>query len=141
MLVGEYNYAIDAKGRLNFPARFREEMGERFVVTRWLDGCLVAFSQSEFEQLAATFAAKGMTKSRDIQRFLFSAAEEVAPDKQGRILLPPVLRRHAGLEKEVTIIGNRNHAEIWDTRSWRAYNEQIVMDTQKLAATMEELDI
>ena len=48
MLVGEYNYAIDAKGRLNFPARFREEMGERFVVTRWLDGCLVAFSQSEF---------------------------------------------------------------------------------------------
>ena len=117
MLVGEYNYAIDAKGRLNFPARFREEMGERFVVTRWLDGCLVAFSQSEFEQLAATFAAKGMTKSRDIQRFLFSAAEEV------------------------TIIGNRNHAEIWDTRSWRAYNEQITMDTQKLAATMEELDI
>ena len=107
MLVGEYNYAIDAKGRLNFPARFREEMGERFVVTRWLDGCLVAFSQSEFEQLAATFAAKGMTKSRDIQRFLFSAAEEVTPDKQGRILLPPVLRRHAGLEKEVTIIGNR----------------------------------
>ena len=82
-----------------------------------------------------------MTKSRDIQRFLFSAAEEVTPDKQGRILLPPVLRRHAGLEKEVTIIGNRNHAEIWDTRSWRAYNEQITMDTQKMAATMEELDI
>ena len=52
-----------------------------------------------------------------------------------------MLRRHAGLEKEVTIIGNRNHAEIWDTRSWRAYNEQITMDTQKLAATMEELDI
>ena len=141
MLMGEYNYAIDAKGRLNFPAKFRDEMGESFVVTRWLDGCLVAFPQGEFENLAATFAQKGMAKSRDIQRFLFSAAEEVTPDKQGRILLPPVLRKHAGLQKDVTIIGNRNHAEIWDTAAWNAYTTQVEMNTEKLAATMEELDI
>lgn len=141
MLMGEYDYAIDAKGRLNFPARFREEMGERFVVTRWLDGCLVAFPMQEFEQVAEAFAQKGMAKSRDIQRFLFAAAEEVSPDKQGRILLPAVLRKHAGLDKDVTIIGNRNHAEIWDTAAWRAYNEQLETDSAALAATMEELEL
>ncbi len=141
MLMGEYAYSIDAKGRLNFPAKFREEMGERFVVTRWLDGCLVAFPLEEFAQVAEAFAQKGMAKSRDIQRFLFSAAEEVVPDKQGRILLPGVLRRHAGLEKEVTVIGNRNHAEIWDTAAWQAYNQRLETDSAALAATMEELEL
>ena len=140
MLMGEYNYTIDDKGRLNFPAKFRDDMGETFVVTRWLDHCLVAFPMQEFERMADTFAQRGMTKSRDIQRFLFSAAEEVKPDKQGRILLPAVLRQHAGLVKEVTIIGNRNHAEIWDTTAWRSYNDQLMEDSDALAATMEELD-
>ncbi len=139
--MGEYAYSIDAKGRLNFPAKFRDEMGERFVVTRWLDGCLVAFPLEEFAQVADAFAQKGMAKSRDIQRFLFAAAEEVVPDKQGRILLPAVLRRHAGLEKEVTIIGNRNHAEIWDTAAWQAYNQKLETDSAALAATMEELEL
>ena len=141
MLMGEYEYSIDAKGRLNFPPRFREEMGETFVVTRWLDNCLVAFPMEEFAQVAEAFAQKGMAKSRDIQRFLFSAAEEVTPDKQGRILLPAVLRRHAGLTKEVTIIGNRNHAEIWATEAWVAYNEKLETDSEALAATMEELEL
>ena len=140
MLMGEYSYTIDDKGRLNFPARFRDEMGESFVVTRWLDHCLVAFPMREFERVADAFAQRGMAKSRDIQRFLFSAAEEVKPDKQGRILLPAVLRQHAGLAKEVTIIGNRNHAEIWDTAAWRAYNDQLLENSEELAATMEELD-
>lgn len=140
MLMGEYNYTIDDKGRLNFPAKFRDDMGETFVVTRWLDHCLVAFPMQEFERMADTFAQRGMAKSRDIQRFLFSAAEEVKPDKQGRILLPAVLRQHAGLVKEVTIIGNRNHAEIWDTAAWRSYNDQLMEDSDALAATMEELD-
>lgn len=140
MLMGEYNYTIDDKGRLNFPAKFRNDMGETFVVTRWLDHCLVAFPMQEFERMADTFAQRGMAKSRDIQRFLFSAAEEVKPDKQGRILLPAVLRQHAGLVKEVTIIGNRNHAEIWDTAAWRSYNDQLMEDSDALAATMEELD-
>lgn len=141
MLMGEYNYAIDAKGRLNFPAKFRDEMGESFVVTRWLDQCLVAFPLKEFEQVADSFAQKGMAKSRNIQRFLFAAAEEVTPDKQGRILLPAVLRRHAGLKKDVTIIGNRNHAEIWDTDAWQAYNQQLEASGEDLAATMEELEL
>ena len=141
MLMGEYNYTIDSKGRLNFPAKFREEMGPSFVVTRWLDHCLVAFSMQEFEKMADSLAQRSMAKSRDLQRFLFSAAEEVKPDKQGRILLPAVLRRHAGLEKEVTIIGSRNRAEIWATDAWNAYNQETLENSEDLAAAMEELDL
>ena len=139
MLMGQFDYAIDAKGRLNFPAKFREEMGQTFVVTRWLDDCLVAFPKEEFEKMAETLASKGMVKSRDVQRFLFSTAIEAETDKQGRILLPMNLRKHAHLEKDVTIIGNRNHAEIWNTELWNAHQE--TMDTTAIAATMEEHEI
>ncbi len=139
MLMGRYDYAIDAKGRLNFPARFRQEMGEVFVVTRWLDDCLVAFPQKEFERMAEVLAEKGMIKSRDIQRFLFSAAAEVQPDSHGRILLPANLRRHAHLEKDATIIGSRNHAEIWDTALWDEH--EAAMDQESIQAAMEALDL
>lgn len=138
MLLGEYNCAVDPKGRLNFPAKFREDMGDSFIVTRWLDDCLVAFPKAEFEQMAQLLMSKGITKNRDVQRFLFAAAAEVEPDKQGRILLPARLRQHAGLEKDITIIGNMNHAEIWNTAAWE--QRQNEMDTASIAAAIDALD-
>lgn len=138
MLLGQYDYAVDSKGRFNFPARFREEMGTSFVVTRWLDDCLVAFPKTEFQAMADKLLSKGITKNRDVQRFLFSAAIEVEPDKQGRILLNTVLREHAHLDKEITIIGNMNHAEIWDTGRWNA--RQAATDKASIAAAIDALD-
>lgn len=138
MLMGEYNYSMDSKGRLNFPAKFREQMGSEFVVTRWLDECLVAFPQSEWQRIADNLRSRSMVKTRDIQRFLFSAAEEVTPDKQGRILLGPALRAHAKLEKEVTVIGVGNYAEIWNTAAWNRKQQSLVEDD--VAAAMEELE-
>ena len=85
MLVGQYDYAIDAKGRLNFPARFRDAMGETFIVTRWLDHCLAAFPAEEFEKVAAKIEEKGLVKGRKVSRMLYASAVEVTPDKQGRI--------------------------------------------------------
>ena len=112
MLVGQYDYAIDAKGRLNFPARFRDAMGETFIVTRWLDHCKVS-------------------------RMLYASAVEVTPDKQGRIQLPAKLREYAGLDHDVTIIGNRSFAEIWNTAAWNG--DQATSD-EDFTAAMEELD-
>ena len=89
--------------------------------------------------MAEVLAEKGMIKSRDIQRFLFSAAAEVQPDSHGRILLPANLRRHAHLEKDVTIIGSRNHAEIWDTALWDEH--EAAMDQESIQAAMEALDL
>ena len=111
MLVGQYDYAIDAKGRLNFPAKFRDAMGETFIVTRWLDHCLAAFPSDEFEKVAAKIEEKGLVKGRNVSRMLYSSAVEVTPDKQGRIQLPARLREYAGLDHDVTAIGNRSFAE------------------------------
>ena len=126
MLVGQYDYAIDAKGRLNFPARFRDAMGETFIVTRWLDHCLAAFPAEEFEKVAAKIEEKGLVKGR-----------EVTPDKQGRIQLPAKLREYAGLDHDVTIIGSRSFAEIWNTEAWNANQET---SDEDFTAAMEDLD-
>lgn len=138
MLVGQYDYAIDAKGRLNFPARFREAMGQTFIVTRWLDHCLAAFPAAQFEKIAEKIEEKGLVKGRKVTRMLYSSAVEVTPDKQGRILLEPVLRSHAGLQKEVTVIGVGSYAEIWDTAAWQ--KKQASLSGADIEAAMEELD-
>lgn len=137
MLVGQYDYAVDAKGRLNFPAKFREEMGEVFYVTRWMDHCLAAFPKAEFEKLAARIEEKGMVRARNATRAFYSAAVEVTPDKQGRIQLPGRLREYAGLDHDVSIIGNRSFAEIWNTEAWTRSQEHADDD---FTAIMEALD-
>ena len=139
MLIGRYDYALDAKNRLNFPARFRAEMGETFVVTCWLDGCLVAFPASKWEDMAAQLESCNLADARAVQHKLFPNAIEVTPDKQGRIQLTPRLLAHAGLEKDVTIIGNRNHAEIWSTAAWDA--RRAAVSNQQRAARLRSLHI
>lgn len=122
MLTGEYRHNMDAKGRITIPAKFREELGETFWVYRGLDGCLFVQSVEEWSKLMETLAQQPIADARRAQRFFSSAMEEVTPDKQGRILLSPKLRGLGGLEKDVTVIGMMNRAEIWDTARWEAYN-------------------
>lgn len=138
MLMGEYSYALDDKGRLTLPPKFREALGAPFIVTRWLDSCLVAFSQAEWERIAALLAEKSIVKSRDIQRFLYAGAMEAQPDKQGRILLTAALRKHARLEKDVNVIGVGSHVEIWDADTWQKKSESLC--SGPIAAAMEELE-
>ena len=128
MFFGRYDYTIDAKGRLNFPAKFRDAMGESFVVLEWVDSCLFALPMEEVERLADKLESDELMDSWAISGDLFSTACEVVPDKQGRILLPAELRAYAGLEKDVTIIGNRNHAEIWATEVWNARRAAVTND-------------
>ena len=126
MLVGQYDYAIDAKGRLNFPAKFRDAMGETFIVP-----------SDEFEKVAAKIEEKGLVKGRNVSRMLYSSAVEVTPDKQGRIQLPARLREYAGLDHDVTVIGNRSFAEIWNTAAWNGSQES---SDEDFTAAMEALD-
>lgn len=137
MLVGQYDYAVDGKGRLNFPAKFREEMGETFIVSRWLDHSLAAFPAAEFEKVAQKIEEKGLVKGRTVSRMLYSSAVEVTPDKQGRIQLPAKLRAYASLDHDVTIIGNRAFAEIWNTAVWEESQNNADDD---FTAAMEDLD-
>ena len=104
-MKGEFQHNIDAKGRLFIPAKFREELGKMFIITKGLDGCLFVYSASAWEVLEDNINQLPLSKSRNLQRFFFSSAADCVPDAQGRVLIPQNLREYAALQKEVTIIG------------------------------------
>ena len=137
MLIGEYNHSLDAKGRVNFPARLRDDLGESFIITKGLDNCLFVYRMSEWELLEQRMRELPTNQASIIQRFLFAGAVEVSPDKQGRVLIPQNLREHAGLKENVTIVGVSVRAEIWDSDRWRASNEAIT--SELVAQTMDKL--
>lgn len=139
MLAGEYYHNIDDKGRMIFPSKLREELGEQFYITRWLDDCLVVFSQVEWDNICNKLKEQPIGRSRDIQRFLFANACTVEPDKQGRILIPTTLRERAGLTKDVAVIGVMNRAEIWDKERWLKMADSI--DADVFDQKMMDLDI
>ena len=138
MLIGEYQHTIDAKNRVIVPAKFREDLGSLFYITKGLDGCLFVLSRKGWEQLQAKIDAMPLSKSRGLQRFFFAGAAEAEPDKQGRILIPQKLRKYAELEKDVTFIGTSTRAEIWSTEKWNRMNEELT--EASIVEVMDELE-
>ena len=138
MLIGEYQHNMDQKGRVTIPAKFREDLGDCFYVTKGLDGCLFVLSAAEWQRLQDRVKAMPISKSVALHRFFFSGAAEVEPDKQGRILLPQQLRDYAGLDKDVTVAGVSSRAEIWDTARWQKFTESQTQETIMEAMTLLE---
>ena len=138
MLIGEYNHTIDAKGRLNFPAKMREVLGESFIVTRGLDHCLNVYSLEEWSKLEQSIGELPRNKRRDIERFYFSGAVEVIPDRQGRIVISANLREYAKLDKNIVVVGASDHAEIWDEVIWKQEFDKL--SPESVAKIMDELD-
>ncbi len=138
MLMGEFQHSIDAKGRLIVPAKLREQLGEKFIVTRGLDGCLFGYPLSEWNQLEAKLSEMPLAKkdARTFVRFFYSAATECEIDKQGRINIPTTLREHAKLTKACVIIGVANRIEIWDEEKWHAFSEEAEENFDEIAETM-----
>ena len=124
MLIGEYEHSLDVKGRLIMPAKLREDMGEKFIITKGLDGCLFGFSQTEWSNFEEKLKTLPLTNknARDFVRFFLSGAVECEIDKQGRFLLPNNLRTYATLEKEINIIGVGTRIEIWNREAWKKYS-------------------
>ena len=137
MLIGQYQHNIDAKNRVIVPAKFRDDLCERFYVTKGLDGCLFVLSEEGWKRLQDKIVAMPMSKARQLQRFFFSGAAEVEPDKQGRILIPQPLRDYASIEKDVTFIGTGDRAEIWSTECWTQFNDNLTEDS--IAEAMDAL--
>lgn len=137
MLIGEYAHNVDPKGRVIFPAKLREDLGIQFILTRGLDNCLFVYSTTEWAEIQEKTKNLPMSKARAVQRFLFSSACVVEPDKQGRILIPQNLREHAGIDKDVMIIGVSTRAEIWDKAAWEAECAKLSPDL--VAEAMDDL--
>ncbi|WP_371381756.1 division/cell wall cluster transcriptional repressor MraZ [Sporomusa aerivorans] len=143
MFMGEYLHSIDNKGRLILPAKFREELGERFIATKGLDNCLFVYTCAEWAILEEKLKKLPLAKpeARAFVRFFFSGAAELECDKQGRVLLPPNLREHARLDKDVVVIGVSTRIEIWDKTAWEDYNCQISPTVAEIAETLADLGI
>ncbi len=143
MLLGEYAHSLDAKGRIAMPAKLRESLGEKFIITKGLDGCLSVYDMDEWNKLEEKLASLPMSRktARDFTRFLFGGACEGECDKQGRVLLPQNLRQYAKLTKDAIIVGVGNRAEIWDAAEWQSYNEANAEDVSDLAEQLADLGI
>ncbi len=143
MLLGEYQHSLDTKGRITIPSRLREGLGERFVVTKGLDTCLFVYPLAEWAALEEKLRSLPLTRAdaRAFVRLLFSGAVECEPDKQGRVLLPPNLRAHARLEKDVYLLGVSNRVEIWDKEIWEQYSMQAAASFEQAAEQLEGLGI
>jgi len=126
MFMGEYQHTIDEKGRMIIPAKFRDELGSSFVITRGLDQCLFVYPMSEWAVMEQKLKALPLMKSdaRAFTRFFFSGAVECELDKQGRVNIPGNLRDHAKLEKECVVIGVSTRVEVWSKEAWDNYSQQ-----------------
>ena len=142
MLIGEFEHSLDAKGRLIMPAKLRETIGDKFVVTKGLDGCLFAFSLTEWANFEEKLKSLPLSNrsSREFTRFFLSGATECEIDKQGRFLIPTNLRESANLQKEVVIIGVGTRIEIWDKEKWNSYNDENI-SVEDIAENMTMLGI
>ena len=141
MFMGEYNHTIDAKGRLIIPSKFREILGDVFVVTKGLDGCLFVYDNEEWKRFEEKLRALPITnkEARQFVRFFLAGAAEVEVDKQGRILLPNVLREFAQINKDVALLGVGSRIEIWGRE--RFEDTAVFEDMDEIAEHIAELGL
>lgn len=141
MFMGEYNHTIDAKGRLIVPAKFREILGDNFIVTKGLDGCLFVYPNDEWTRFEEKLKSLPLTNknARQFTRFFLAGAAACEVDKQGRILLPQVLREFANLEKDVVLVGVASRIEIWSRERWDESMNTYDGDMDEVAENMESL--
>ncbi|WP_296466227.1 division/cell wall cluster transcriptional repressor MraZ [uncultured Acetatifactor sp.] len=127
MFMGKYNHTIDPKGRLSIPSKYREVLGDEFVVSKGMDGCLYVYANDDWKVFEGKLASLPLMseEARQFARFFLSGAQPVTVDKQGRILMPQDLRDFAGLEKDVVLAGMGGRIEIWSLERWQANNDSI----------------
>lgn len=120
MFMGEYHHSVDEKGRLIIPSKFREGLGEKFIITRGIENCLFVYSQIEFQKIVDKLETLPFTKkdARKFTRFFLSGASEAEFDKQGRIHISSPLITYANLKKECVVIGSGDRLEIWAKEEW-----------------------
>lgn len=143
MFMGEYRHNIDVKGRLIVPAKFREQLGDTFVITRGLDRCIFGYPADEWKQVEEKLKSLPLTKkdARAFTRFFFSGATECEWDKQGRILIPAPLLSYAKLEKECVVLGVSNRIEIWSKDLWEEYFQESEASFADIAENLIDFDL
>lgn len=126
MFFGEYEHTIDAKGRMAVPAKFRPDLEHGAIICKGMGACLSVYTIQRWEEKSNELVAgKSSEELREFERRIFPSASDVTPDAPGRILIPAKLRAYAHLETEVTVMGVRDHIEIWDRATWQEYQARL----------------
>lgn len=143
MLLGEYTHTLDPKKRLSLPAKFRQEMGRKVVLTYGLDKCLALYSEKEWEKIAEKLASlpTGQADNRSFNRLMLAGASEVEVDSLGRILVPDFLKDFASLSTKVVVTGVHSRVEIWNEERWVEYKAKIVGQADTLAEKLGEIGV
>lgn len=143
LFIGEFHHNLDAKSRLIVPAKFRQDLGSNFVMTRGLEGCLFVFPQEEWKVIADKMAALPLMKkdARQFARMFLSGATEVDVDKSGRFVIPQVLSEFASLEKECVVIGVQNRLEVWSKEKWNAFLSGALDEYEEIAEQLIDFEI
>ena len=143
MFIGEYHHALDDKGRVQVPVKFRSELLKGAVVTRGLDNCLFVYTKREWQVLAEKLAALPISKAntRAFSRLMLAGAMELEIDKQGRAVLPEYLRLYAHLKKGIVIAGLYSRLELWDKDVWKRYRSGTEKQSGDIAEALGELGV
>lgn len=143
MFLGEFSHALDEKGRLTIPARFRDELAGGLVITRGIDHCLSVYPRQGWNDLAERIAQLPLSQrnARNFSRLMFSGAADFIPDRQGRVLIPQGLRDYAGLDSEAIVIGLYDKLEIWSPDNWTMVRAEVEENPESIAAQLQELGI
>jgi len=139
MFIGEYQHAMDEKGRIAVPAKFRKSLERGVVVTRGLDGSLYLYALEEWEKLASKISALPINRanSRAFARHLLGGAVVAEIDGQGRILAPEYLRKHAAIAKDAVLVGLYNRIELWSEERWSEYRVKTEKSAEEIAESLE----
>lgn len=145
MFMGEYHHSIDDKGRLIIPAKFRSELGDKFVITRGIENCLFAYPEKRWEEIVHKLESLPFTKkdARNFTRFFLSGATVAEFDKQGRVNITSPLINYAGIEKECIIIGTGDRLEIWSEDAWNSFFNSASINMSDIAENLfnESVDL
>lgn len=143
MFIGEYQHTLDSKGRIIIPSKFREELGDEFVITKGLDNCLFVYPKDEWKVVEDKLKSLPLTNkdARAFIRFFFSGASESMLDKQGRVVIPSNLREHSKIDKDAVVIGVSTRLEIWSKEEWEGYIDEDHLSYDSIAEKMAELGI
>ena len=136
MLIGHYNHTLDQKGRVSVPAKYRDEMGERFVISKGYGNCVTGYPLEKWDAWRQNVEKLPVSQSR-VKRFFLGSAFEVEVDKQGRIIMPAALREFAGLETDVVVAGMSDHIEFWNRDRWTVEDRRDDEDIGELIASIE----
>jgi MraZ protein len=141
VFLGRYAHNLDAKGRLAIPARFRDALAGEVILTRGIDRCLALYPMEAWRPLAEKVAALPLTDvdARNFRRLVFAEAADLHLDAQGRILIPPDLRRYAGLEREALVVGVDASIEIWSPPRWATVESSLDTDAAEIAQRLASL--